>query len=76
MLLQLKNYLPFYISVGILAFNVCLAPLEILAEYYNLAEENNLFVNLRITVMLVGNFFMYGTFIYAFATCCKKKSYY
>lgn len=77
MLLQLKQFLPFYISVGVLAFNLCVTPIELFIQYFNLEGGNELFVKLRSNVLLYANIFMYSTFILGFIVCSrKKKSYY
>ncbi|AFL82022.1 hypothetical protein Aeqsu_2567 [Aequorivita sublithincola DSM 14238] len=73
LLLQLKRFLPFYLSVGVLAFNLCVTPVEIFSEYFNLEGGNNLFVKLRVNVLLYANIFMYAIFIVGFLICSRKK---
>ena len=73
LLLQLKGLLPFYISVGVLMFNLCLTPIEIFIQYFNLKGGNELFVTLRSNVMLYGNIFMYSTYTLGFLICSRKK---
>lgn len=72
-LLQLKRFLPFYISVGVLVFNLCVTPIEILSQYFSIADGNELFVKLHINVLLFANIFIYGTFILGFLICSRKK---
>ena len=77
MLLEIKTFLPFYISVGVLVFNLCVPPLDILLPYFSIVDGNELFVKLRLNIMLYANIFMYGTFSAGFLICSiKKKSSY
>jgi len=76
LLLQLKKLLPFYISVGVLVFNLCVTPIDILSQYFNLTDGNELFVKLHTNVLFFANVFMYGTFIFGFLICSKKKKSY
>ncbi|WP_410005030.1 hypothetical protein [Aequorivita nionensis] len=73
LLLQLKRLLPFYISVGVLVFNLCVTPIEIFSQYFNLKDGNDLFVTLRSNVLLYGNIFIYSTYTLGFLICSKKK---
>ena len=73
LILLLKWTLPFYISVGVLVFNLCLTPVDMFIQYYNLKEGNELFVTLRSNVLLYGNIFMYSIFTLGFLICSKKK---
>ena len=73
MLLHLKRFLPFYISVGVLVFNLCVTPIELFVQYFNLEGGNELFVKLRSNVLFYANIFMYSTFIIGFLVCSKKK---
>ncbi len=70
-ILNLKRYLPIYISIGVLVFNLCISPLEIFSQYYKAINPS--FVNLRITLLLVANIFMYGMFSLGFIVCSKKS---
>ena len=76
LVLQLKRFLPFYISVGVLVFNLSITPIEILSQYFNLEEGNELFIKLHINVLLIANIFMYSTFILGFIICSRKKKFY
>lgn len=76
LLLQLKRFLPFYISVGVLVFNLCVTPIELFVQYFNLEGGNESFVTLRSNVLLYANIFMYSIFIIGFLVCSKKKKYY
>lgn len=76
LLLSLQKFLPFYISVGVLVFTLCVAPLDILFHYFNISEGNELFVKLRFDVLLYANIFMYVTFIFGFLICSRKKKLY
>lgn len=72
-LLNLKYFLPFYVSVGTLIFNLCLTPIDIFSELY--AESNSFYVDLKNKAYLFCNIFMYSTFILGFIICRKEKSY-
>lgn len=76
LLLEIKTFLPFYISVGVLVFNLCVTPLDILFNYFNIVDGNELFVKLRLNVLLYANVFMYVTFIAGFLICSRKKKSY
>lgn len=73
LLLQLKRFLPFYVSVGILVFTLCITPIEIFIQYFNLEGGNKLFVTLRSNVLFYGNVFMYSVFTLGFLICSVKK---
>ncbi len=75
LLLQLKYFLPFYISVGVLVFNLSVAPLDILSNYFSLGDGNRLFVKFQINVILYANIFLYSSFILGFLICSKKREY-
>ena len=72
-LLQLKRFLPFYISVGVLVFNLCVTPIEIFIQYFSLKDGNELFVTLRSNVLLYANIFMYATYTFGFLIFSRKK---
>lgn len=76
LLLQIKRFLPFYISVGILVFNLCITPIDILSQYFSIADGNELFVKLHVNVLLYANIFMYLTFIFGFLICSRKRKSY
>lgn len=73
LLLQLKRFLPFYISVGVLVFTLCVTPIEIFIQYFSLKDGNELFVTLRSNVLLYANIFMYATYTFGFLICSRKK---
>jgi len=72
-LLQLKRFLPLYISVGVLVFNLCITPVDIFSEYF---KNNTFLVELKVYVYLYANIFMYTSFIIGFIVCSKKKRSY
>lgn len=76
MLLQLKRFLPFYISVWVLVFNLCIAPIDILSQYFSIEDGNELFVKLHLYVLFFANIFIYSTFIFGFLICSRKKKSY
>ena len=75
LLLQLKRLLPFYISVGVLIFNLCVTPVDILSDYFSAREGNEVFVKLHITVLFFANLFLYTSFILGFLICSKTKKF-
>ncbi|QAA81326.1 hypothetical protein EI546_06100 [Aequorivita sp. H23M31] len=76
LLLQVKRFLPFYVSVAVLIFNLCITPMDILSQYFNLTEGNELFVKLHLYVVLFANVFLYAMLIFGFLICSKKKKFY
>lgn len=72
-ILKIKNFLPFYISVGTLIFYLCITPIFIFSEYFK--AGNDLFIKLQISLLLYANIFMYSVYIIGFIVCQKKKSY-
>jgi len=70
-IINFKRYLPIYISIGVLGFNLCTTPLSIFSIYFE--RINELFVNVKINIYLFANIFMYSTFILGFIICSKKK---
>jgi hypothetical protein len=75
LLLQLKRLLPFYISVGVLIFNLCVTPVDILSDYFSATHGNALFVKLHITVLLFANLFLYTIFILGFLICSRTRKF-
>lgn len=67
--IDLKKQLPVYISIGVLVFNLCITPIDIFSLYYK--RVNELYVTIRINLVLIINIFMYGTFIIGFLVCAK-----
>ena len=70
-ILNLRKYLPIYVSLGILVFSFCIIPLDIFFNYFN--TNNNIYIKLRINILLFINIFMYSTFIIGFLVCAKNK---
>ncbi len=70
LILQLKKFLPMYISVGILVFSLCVTPVDIFSKYFNV--ENTVYVDLRNNVFLYTNIFMYSMFTIGFIICSRK----
>lgn len=73
MLLNLKGYLPFYLSIGVLVFSLCMTPISLFSEYFN--SENSAFVKLQSHLILYSNLFMYTFFIIGFYICRKRMTY-
>jgi hypothetical protein len=72
-ILNLKYFLPFYISIGVLIFNLCITPLDIFSEFY--LVKNIIFWKIKNIAYLFSNIFMYSSFILGFIICRRKKSY-
>jgi len=70
-LLRLKQFLPLYISIGVLIFNLCATPVDLFSDYFS--PENNIFIKLRVNVLMYANIFMYLTFTLGFIVCSRKK---
>jgi len=73
-LLNLKRFLPLYISIGILIFNLCITPLDIFSEYFE--SENHFYVRFKANIYLFANIFLYSTYIIGFVICSRKKKSY
>lgn len=71
-IINLRTHFPFYVAVGYLFFIISTTPLEFYFKYYNL-EINELYVNLRATVYLYVNLFLYSTLTIGFIVCFNKK---
>ena len=70
-ILNIKRYLPLYVSIGILIFYLCFSPLSIYSNYYN--KENKLFMKVFSNGLLFANLFKYLIFSLGFLVCSKKK---
>ena len=68
---NLKTYLPFYISIGVLGFYLCVTPILVFSKYFK--EVNDVYVNLKANFLLIANIFMYTTFIIGFLVCSKNS---
>lgn len=73
LILTLKHFLPFYISIGVLFFNLIVTPIELLSEFLTVGESNVLFVELYINVLQIANIILYLSFIFGFIICSKKR---
>ena len=73
LILNLKFFLPFYISIGVLIFNLVITPIDIFEDFYS--GENILFSKFKNMAYLFSNLFMYSSFILGFMICRSKKSY-
>jgi len=73
-LLNLKHFLPLYISVGVLMFHLCITPIDIFTKYYQ--AQYPYFVQLKASVYLFANIFLYSTYILGFIVCSRKKRSY
>jgi len=75
LILNLKRFLPIYISIGVLIFNLSVTPLTFFSEYFKLIDGNEMFVMLHMRIMLFANIFMYLTFILGFILCSPRKKF-
>ncbi|PHS64051.1 MAG: hypothetical protein COB12_08685 [Flavobacterium sp.] len=70
-IIDLKKYLPIYLSIGVMFFYLCVTPIELFAKYFKITNE--VYVAIRINLLLICNIFMYTTFIIGFIVCAKDK---
>ncbi len=71
-IINLKRYLPIYISIGVLIFILCETPLSIFSQYFKTINKS--FVVLKTNILLLVNIIMYGAFITGFIVCAKGKN--
>lgn len=76
LILRILGFLPFYVSIGLLVFNLTVTPVDLLSKYFTTAEDNEIFVSLYLNVYLFANFFLYLSIIIGFLVCTKKKFLY
>lgn len=72
-LLKLKFFIPIYISAGALMFHLVVTPVDLFSEYFS--SKNEIFVDLRVKVLLFANIFMYSLYTIGFLICSRKKKY-
>lgn len=73
-LLNLRYYLPIYISISLLIFTLCISPLDFLSNYFKTSTGNQLFVSFRVYTLFILNILLYLTYIVAFLVCSKKRN--
>ena len=71
-ILDLKNNMFFYISVGLLIWHLCVPPIQIYSAYFSF--ENTDFIKMHAAIIRYSNIFMYGMFSFGFIYCMKRKS--
>ena len=76
LILKILGFLPFYVSIGLLVFNLTVTPVDLLSKYFTTAEGNEIFVSLYLNVYLFANFFLYLSVVIGFIVCSKKKFLY
>jgi len=69
-ILNFKEYLPVYVSVGSLVFFLCITPIKLFHPYFN--SGHALFDILQSKGMLVANILMYIIFTLGFIVCARK----
>ncbi len=74
LILNFYKSLPFYVSIGLLVFNLILNPIAIYESYHN--KSNPEFVEIYRYILTVTNIFMYTCYTIGFIVCSRKnKSY-
>ncbi len=73
-LLNLRYYLPIYISVALLLYTLCISPLDFLSNYFKTSTGNQLFVSFRVYTLFILNILLYLTYTFAFILCSKKRN--
>ncbi|TRO65189.1 hypothetical protein [Christiangramia sabulilitoris] len=63
-ILKFNKDVVFFISVGILIYQLCIIPIQIYTSYFN--TENPDFIHFYATVLRYGNIFLYSTFAIGF----------
>jgi hypothetical protein len=74
-ILRIFKLLPFYISAGILLFNITITPLKIYSAYFSNSIDPQ-FVNLYQNINYSANFFLYSIFIFSLLLCSRYKNPY
>lgn len=73
--IELKTHFPIYVATGYLFFLLSTTPIDIYFKYYDI-ELNESYVNLRASIYLYVNLFLYFILTLGFILCFwKKKSY-
>lgn len=70
--LDFYKTLPFYVSIGILVWQVVVTPLFIYSLYFTTRSPE--FVELNAIVLQLTNFFLYGVLIAGFLICSSKRN--
>ncbi len=73
-LLNLKSFLPLYISIGVLIYNLCITPIDILSLHFG--DGNQFFVLFKLNIYQYLNIFLYSTYILGFIICSREKKSY
>lgn len=75
LILKLKYFLPFYVSIGVLVFNLTVTPIEQLSMFLTTDEGNKFFLVLYVNVLRFANFLFYFLIITGFLVCSKEKQF-
>jgi hypothetical protein len=73
-LLNLKRFLPLYISIGILIYHLCVTPIDIFSEHFT--SENPFYNQLSVKINLYANIFLYSIYILGFIICSRERRSY
>lgn len=71
--LNLKKFLPFYVSIGTFFFHMCMTPIGLYSKYFS--ADNIAFVDFRVKTLLISNILMYLIYITGFIVCKRRNSY-
>lgn len=75
LVLKLKFFLPFYISVGVLIFNLIVTPIEQLSKYLIGDSSNEFYLDFYFNIVKFANIILYLSFIIGFLICSRKKQF-
>ena len=70
--LEIKNSLPFYISIGALIFHLCVTPIMIFSSYFS-QSKNPEFVIFYGVILSLSNIILYSSYIVGFLVCAKSN---
>jgi len=74
-IIDLRIHFPFYVAMGYMFFLLSTTPLDFFYKYYDITL-NESYVNLRATIYLYINMFLYSTLTLGFILCFRKKKSY
>ncbi len=74
LILNVTRSLPFYISIGVIIFNLCTPPLFLYSMFFSLTN-NPEFVPIYTLVIFGSNLIMYSIFILGFIICSRVRKH-
>lgn len=75
LILKLNYFLPFYVSIGVLVFNLTVTPIEQLSMFLTTDEGNEFFLMLYVNVVRFANFLLYPLIVIGFLICSKERQF-